>query len=58
MFISIVTTCRLHVHDLFDEMYFMARLCQVRSLFKFFIIGLVILLFIISGSFMNFWAKA
>lgn len=28
-------TCRLHVHDVFDRIYVMARPFQVKSLFKF-----------------------
>lgn len=46
-------TFKLHVHDVFDKMYVMDMACQIRYLFKFFIKGIVIILFIISGSFMK-----
>ena len=54
----IYMTYKLHVHAVYDRMYVMARPCQINSLFKFFVRGLVIMLFIIFGSFMKFWALA
>ena len=53
MFIFIIMTCGLHVHDVFNRMFVMARPCQVRFLFKFCIRGLFILLFIIAQSLMK-----
>lgn len=58
MFKSVIITCRLHVHDVFDIMFVMAMPCQVKSEFKFFFRGFIIMLVIISRSFLKFWAEA
>ena len=58
MFKCVFMTYTLHVHDVFDKMPVMVRMSQVRSLFKFYIRGLFLLLFIISKNFIKFWAEA
>lgn len=55
MFRCVFMTFTLHVHDLFDEMFVMVRMGQVKFLIKFYIKGLVSMLFIISDSFFELW---
>lgn len=51
-------TCTIHVYDVFDEMSVMVTMSLVDSWFKFYIRGLILLLFIISENFIKFWAEA
>lgn len=39
----VIMTCSLHVHDVFNKMYVMVRMGQVKSLIIFLIKGLVFL---------------
>jgi len=58
MFRCVFMTCTLNVHDVFDEMHVMVRMSQDRSLFKFYVRGIVFLLFTISENFNKFWGEA
>lgn len=58
MFRCVFMTYTLHVHDVFNEILVMVMMIQLKSLFKFYIRGIVFLLFIISENFIKFWAKA
>jgi hypothetical protein len=51
-------TCTLHVHDVFDEIYVMVRMRQVKSLFNFLIKCIFSLVFIIYENFITFWVEA
>ena len=58
MLIYVVLTRRMHICDMFDEMFVMASRGPVNSLFKYFNLYIFLMLLFISISFMEFWVEA